>query len=287
MKNKITKMEYGKRNKQRVNIYINGEFSFAVDEALVYQYKLEKDKVVDLESLQQIIEEDNYIKAKTTALKTIERAYKTEKEIRDKLEKNEYPENSIERVLEFLKSYEFINDEKFTKMFVQDKIKKYGKNKIKFDLIKKGINEKVIEENLNSMNDTNEKDTAKKLAEKKLRTLQGKYGEGVIYSKVANYLSSKGFSFDVINDIMPSLVKIDDNEDQYTNENSEKVMELKETEEINKLMEIGQKKYRVLLKSEKNEQKIYTKLSQFLLRKGYKWEIVKKTINKIVGDDYE
>jgi regulatory protein len=287
MKNKITKMEYGKRNKQRVNIYINGEFSFAVDEALVYQYKLEKDKVVDLESLQQIIEEDNYIKAKTTALKTIERAYKTEKEIRDKLEKNEYPEDSIERVLEFLKSYEFINDEKFTKMFVQDKIKKYGKNKIKFDLIKKGINEKVVEENLNSMNDTNEKDTAKKLAEKKLRALQGKYGEGVIYSKVANYLSSKGFSFDVINDIMPSLVKIDANEDQYTNENSEEVMELKETEEINKLMEIGQKKYRVLLKSEKNEQKIYTKLSQFLLRKGYKWEIVKKTVNKIVGDDYE
>ncbi|SHH24778.1 recombination regulator RecX [Clostridium grantii] len=294
MKNKITKMEYGKRNKKRVNVYINSEFSFAVDEELVYQYKLEKDKVIDLESLQQIIEEDNYIKAKATALKTLERSHKTEKEIKDKLEKNEYPDNSIERVLEFLKSYEFINDEKFTKMFVEDKIKKYGKNKIKFDLIKKGINEKFIEENLNNMNDDNEKDTAKKIAEKKLKTLEGKYGERVVYSKVSNYLSSKGFSFDIIKEVMNSLVKMDINEDEFnyekseeTKENMEELRVAKEEEEINKLMEIGKKKYRILLKSEKNQEKIYTKLSQYLLRRGYKWEIIKKVMNQIIGDDYE
>lgn len=280
MKNKITRMEYGKRNKKRVNIYINDEFAFSCDEEIVFKYKLEKDKEIDLQYLNEVINEDNYVKAKTSALKSIEKAHKTEKDIIDKLEKAEFNNEIIERVLEFLKGYDFIDDERFCDMFINDKIKKFGKNKIKFDLIKKGIDKKLIEAKLHKVDINLEIDTAKNLAEKKLKEINKKYGKRIVYNKVGSYLATKGYSFDIINEVLPLIINSPDTSDLDNESNKDDL-------DNQQLFKIGEKKYRQLLKNEKDDKKIYIKLSQFLMRKGYEWEEIKVTIKKIIGDDYE
>lgn len=280
MKNKITRMEYGKRNKKRVNIYINDEFAFSCDEEIVFKYKLEKDREIDLQYLNEVINEDNYIKAKTKALKSFERAHKTEKEIIDKLEKAEYNNEIIDRVLQFLKGYGFVDDVKYCDMFINDKIKKFGKGKIKFDLKKKGIDDKLIEEKLKAVDINLEIDVAKKLAQKKLKEINKKYGKRILYNKVASYLSTKGYSFDIINEALPLIIKSPDVSDFDNDSNKDEL-------DNQQLVIIGEKKYRQLLKNEKDDKKIYIKLSQFLMRKGYEWEEIKVTIKKIIGDDYE
>ncbi|MCD3298125.1 recombination regulator RecX, partial [Clostridium botulinum C/D] len=42
MERLITKIEIGKKNKNRVNIYLDEEFAFACSADLVYYYKLAK-----------------------------------------------------------------------------------------------------------------------------------------------------------------------------------------------------------------------------------------------------
>ena len=84
-KNIITKIELQKRTKDRVNVYINGEFSFACSAEIIYTYGISKDKNIDMDYLKEIIDEDNYIKSKSYALKVMERTHKTEKQIFDKL----------------------------------------------------------------------------------------------------------------------------------------------------------------------------------------------------------
>ncbi|GAA0179166.1 recombination regulator RecX [Clostridium sediminicola] len=278
MKNKITRMEYGKRNNKRVNVYINDEYAFSCNEELIYKYKLEKDKEIDAEYLEEVINEDNYLKAKISAMKSIERAYKTEKDIRDKLLRSEYNDETIERVIKFLKGYGFVDDEKYCNMYINDKIKKFGKNKIKHDLIKKGIKEKVIENKLKIINTDIEIHGAKKVAQKKLKGINNKYGKRVLYSKVGSYLATKGYSFDIINEILPPLI------DTVNNDNNESM----DDEGFNhQLLQIAEKKYRQLLKNETDNKKIYIKLSQFLLRKGYDWDEIKRVIKKVIGDEYE
>lgn len=47
LKKIITKVEIQKRNKDRVNVYINHEFAFACSAELVYIHNIEKGKSVD------------------------------------------------------------------------------------------------------------------------------------------------------------------------------------------------------------------------------------------------
>ena len=103
--NIITKIECGKRNKDRVNIYIDEEYAFSVDMEIVYKEGLKVKDSVDYDKLKKVIEEDNYIKCKNAAIRIIERSYKSEKEIKDKLLKKEFDNKTVNRTLSFLKEY--------------------------------------------------------------------------------------------------------------------------------------------------------------------------------------
>ena len=54
--NIITKIECGKRNKDRVNIYIDEEYAFSVDMEIVYKEGLKVKDSVDYDKLKKVIE---------------------------------------------------------------------------------------------------------------------------------------------------------------------------------------------------------------------------------------
>ena len=137
--NKITNIEVQKRNEERVNIYIDNEFAFACYKELVYKEGLKKDMEVEIDSLKKIIAEEEFLKCKNSALRIVEKAYKTEKEMVDKLLQKGYEGIIIEKTIAFLKEYNFLNDEKYTLMYAKDKSKIQGKNKIKYSLMKKKV----------------------------------------------------------------------------------------------------------------------------------------------------
>lgn len=198
MENIITKVEVQKNNKKRVNVYINEDYAFSCDAELVYKYDLKKSKEVDLEQINDIIAADNLVKAKNDALKYIERSYKTEKELREKLYKKGYDETTVQRVVVFLKEYNFLNDAKYAEMFIKDKQKSSGKNKLKYELIKKGINEEIIQEYTSKLDTTVESDTAETLAAKKYQTIiKRETDKRKIYEKLMRFLVSKGFSWEI------------------------------------------------------------------------------------------
>lgn len=214
MKDKITKIEIQKKNENRVNIYINNVYAFSCSKELIYTYSLSANKNVEMETLNNIIAEDNYIKCKNSALKIIERAYKSEKELFNKLLEKGYDENTIISVIEFLKKYNFIDDIAYTKMYIKDKIKAEGKNKIKFALIKKGIAEEIIKNELENIDEDIQSDTAMAIAEKKLKTLQKNENDNrKLYKKLGDYLLRKGFQWEEIRSILNKLLKEDNFEE--------------------------------------------------------------------------
>lgn len=81
------------------------------------------------------------------ALKVITFRDRTEKEIREKLIQKGYDEDSIEETTEFLKNYGYINDEKYASSFINDAInlKKWGKIRVRTELIKRGVPRDVFE----------------------------------------------------------------------------------------------------------------------------------------------
>lgn len=210
MEEKITKIEIQKKNENRVNIWLNNEYAFACSKELVYTYNLAVEKLIEMDTLNSIVIEDNYIKCKNSALKIIERAYKSEKELFTKLIEKGYEEETILSAIEFLKKYSFIDDLAFTKMYIKDKIKTQGKNKIKFALLKKGISEEIIKEELEEVDDLIQCSALVTLAERKFSTLQKNEKDSrKLYKKLADFLMRKGYEWEEIKSVLNKLLKED------------------------------------------------------------------------------
>lgn len=277
-KNIITKIELQKRNKDRVNVHINQEFSFACSAELIYTYSLSKDKEIDMDSLKEIIDKDNFIKCKSYALRIIERTYKTEKQIFDKLAQKEYDEKSINKTIDFLKEYKFIDDEKYTEAYIKDKLKSQGKNRIKYALLNKGISDELIKEKLSYLDKEVEENTAVKLAEKKYKLLiKNEPDIRKIYKKLGDYLVRSGYNLDVVQSTLNNLVK-----EELSRPNKAEAQNESEDKDTSKLYELAEKRYNIIMKSESDSRKIYKKLSDYLMRRGYTWDDIKSVLNSIM-----
>lgn len=279
LNNKITNIEIQKKRKDRVNIFVNGEYSLSCSAELIFTHSLKKDMDIDIEHLKVIIDEENYLQCKNDGLKAIERSYKTEKEVITKLIKKEYSEENIKRTIEFLKQYDFLNDYKYADLYIKEKIKKQGKKKIKYELLRKGIEESIIDDKLNNVSDEYEILTIRTLAKQKHSILIKREPNSLkLYNKLFNHLARLGYNNDVIRDVVTSVVG-EITERDY-NIYSAKKDNIENGEELQKLAE---KKYNMLIKHESNSMKIYGKLWRFLIGKGYSNEDVKQELKKLIN----
>ena len=185
--NIITKIECGKRNKDRVNIYIDEEYAFSVDMEIVYKEGLKVKDSVDYDKLKKVIEEDNYIKCKNAAIRIIERSYKSEKEIKDKLLKKEFDNKTVNSTLSFLRSQ--------------------GEKKIKYSLMQKGISEELIYRELDKISNDDLEDTAYNLALKKYGILRNKENDKYkLYQKLTRYLIGRGYGYDLVSRVVKKII---------------------------------------------------------------------------------
>lgn len=206
--NKITKIEVQKRNKNRVNLYVDEEFLTACDVEIVYRFNLKVGKAVDISYINNIIKEDNYIKCKNAGIKIVERSYKTEKQVYDKLCEKGYEKESVENTIELLKGYNFIDDSRYVKAYIKEKLKKEGINKIKYDLIRKGVSEEIITEKLVEVDSNLQMDRLMEIAKAKYENLLKRETDKYkLYSKLGSFLARRGYSMEQIKEVLNKIIK--------------------------------------------------------------------------------
>ena len=209
--NIITKIEVGKRNKERVNIYIDEEYAFSISAELIYKENIKVKDKIDVNSIKKLADEDNYIKCKNTALKTIERTYKSEKELAQKLALKGYDDHIINRTINFMKEYNLLNDNNYATMYVKDKSRNIGKKKIKYSLLQKGIDEEIIESELEKINNDEVKAIVYEMALKKYKVFSKRENDNYkLTQKLYRFLMGKGYDYDLIKDVVKSIVKSED-----------------------------------------------------------------------------
>ncbi|MFT5874393.1 MAG: regulatory protein [Clostridium sp.] len=276
----ITRIEVQKKNKNRVNIYMNDEFAFACDAQLVYIHNITKGRTMEKENLEDIVNEDNYIKGKNAALHFLERSFKSAKQVVDKLTFKEFDVKTIDRVMEFLKQYDFVNDERFVELFIKEKIKCNGKNKIKFALLKKFLPKELIKEGLDKITSEEQMEIALKLGEKKIVTLsKSEKDTKKLYKKTSDYLARSGYDYEIIKEVLAKVTQKDDSDEYEEGEIPEDTYE----KDYDKLCELASKRYNILIKSEHTKIKLYKKLGDYLLRRGFKWEQIKKVLRDLIN----
>lgn len=104
-----------------------------------------------------------------------------------------------EEILLYLIKENYLNEERFTRSYVRGKfyLKKWGKNKIKVNLLQKGISEKLIVKAYGEIDDNEYSATIKTILEKIIPTFKG-LKEYQKKQKAIKYLLSKGYEYDLI-----------------------------------------------------------------------------------------
>lgn len=137
----------------------------------------------------------DYEEVKDKALTLLEYRSHSEAELRQKLRQKGAEESDIDRVMEFLKEYKFINDEDYARRLAADlvKLKKFGLYRVRRELKSKGIDEDTISLALEEI-DIDEQEALMPLVEKKL----GGDFEKKNVDKTIRYFLYRGYSFDDI-----------------------------------------------------------------------------------------
>ncbi len=204
----ITDIQIQKKDTKRRSIYINGVFAFGLTDVDVLYYKLDINKELPQEKYEAILYNTLYERAKSIALNYLSRRMRSEKEVYKKLVEKEINDEIIEKTIDFLKKYNYINDETFVKHYIKDKLnlKGHGKKKIIYDLKDLGIDINIIEKFFEE-NETFEEDevaTAMKMATKKAKNLD--LNDFKQRKKLNDYLLRRGFSYNIIKSCIEQLI---------------------------------------------------------------------------------
>ena len=172
---RLSKIE--KIDKGRIKLYIDGEYLGFLYQKEFKRFNLSEEDEIEEKVICEIAD-ILYRRAKERALYILQRMDKTEKQIMDKLRQNLYSDAVIFKVIEFLRTYRFIDDCRYTANYVKYKEEKKSIRQLKQDLYKKGISSSVINDFFESYDSTEdiaiEKLIWKKIKDKKIDELEFK-----------------------------------------------------------------------------------------------------------------
>lgn len=170
---------------------------FYVDYDLYYENGFELEKEIDFPIYKKILANDEFNRAKNFALNKISFSQKSTYEIRQKLKDQKFSADVIEKIISYLDSYGFLDDEAYVKAYIRDKdeISSWSRGKIKYMLRQKHIDENLIEDNLCLISDEREAEKAGFFADKKIKNDYSYENR----AKVFRHLAGKGFDIDIIN----------------------------------------------------------------------------------------
>lgn len=203
----VTNISYSK-SKEVFEVVFEDETKLLLNYNIFEKYKVS----VDMDFSETEIQEMKYFsdieRAKSRAINYISGKLKTKYEVRLKLKEKDFTEDIIDEVIDILEKEEYLNDRLYCEVFIEDKkqLNGYGKNKIKSLLIQKGVSKSVFEDFLDEFEYEEEFDNALKMGIKKLNLLSNEDDDFKKKQKLINYLAYRGFSFDVINDVLREIL---------------------------------------------------------------------------------
>ena len=120
------------------------------------------------------------------------------KEVKNKLYSFKVSSQLVENIVEYLIDNDYLNEERYTKMFIQGKlrIKKWGRIKLKYELKSKGIDIKIINEHINQINEEDYIEYFNEFSTNKIKFLKGTLDQKK--RSFINYFTYRGWENNLI-----------------------------------------------------------------------------------------
>ena len=213
---KITSISIQQRDKNRVNVSVDGKYRFSLDYTQIAELGVEVGKEYTEAELSDLENESQFGKLYMRALEySLMRPHSQHelsqylyRKTRDTLTKTGSIKKGVskaltERVFDRIILKGYVNDEAFARYWVENRQLRKGisKRKLQAELASKGVDRSIVESLLSETDRTDEEEI-QKIIEKKM----GRYSDT---QKLMQYLARQGFSYDDIKQAIENSNKTD------------------------------------------------------------------------------
>ena len=201
MEKKITALTLQKKNRDRINIFLNDEFAFGLSKYVAAWLKI--GQVLSEEKIAQLLADDEIEVSYQRALKFIAHRIRSKQEVVQRLRKYQTPADVVEVVIARLEEKEYLNDEAFARAWVENRIEFRPRSTflLRQELRQKGVADDVSDVVLDALDDET---LAQSAAEKYLRKIENIDDEQKFREKLYGHLARKGFTYATTADILTS-----------------------------------------------------------------------------------
>ncbi|MFN8378423.1 MAG: RecX family transcriptional regulator [Anaerolineae bacterium] len=199
----ITGLETQKRNARRVNVHVDGTYSFSLslDEAA----KLHKGQALSDADIAELQGDDEVERAVDRALRFLSVRPRSEHEVRQSLRLKEVPPPVIDRALERLRALGYVDDRAFAEFWASDRrqFKPLSARALRYELRQKGVSAEIIDEVLREQDDSEEAYRAAKSQVRRVKTADRRE----LHQKLMMFLARRGFPPRVSRDAVARLLE--------------------------------------------------------------------------------
>ncbi len=205
MGGRITALKVQKRNRQRINVHIDGRYAFGL--AAIEAMQLEVGQYLSAAEIAQLKERDQVEVAYDRALNFLSYRPRSVAEVRRRLSEKGFDEPTIDQVIARLSRAGLVDDEAFARYWIEnrDTHRPRGSRALRYELRQKGLPDSVIDDLLTDYDEDAAAYRAAVLQVQRL-TRKSDYDIGALRSKLSAFLSRRGFSYDITRDTVDRLL---------------------------------------------------------------------------------
>lgn len=194
----ITALTTQKHNPNRVNVFLDGAFAFGLAAVTAVSLRIGQTLTpAEMEKLQQADELEN---AKQSAIRYIGYRPRSIREVSDHLRQKGFADTAVDQACERLQEVGLLDDTAFAHYWVEQRetFKPRSQMALRQELQQKGVRREIIESVLTEVDETG---VARQAARKQSSRWQN-LPEDEFKLKLSSYLQRRGFSYDLIKQIV-------------------------------------------------------------------------------------
>ena len=152
---------------KKVRVALEGADDLVLYRGEIRKYHIEEGTELPEEVYQDIFYNVIGKRAKKRAMHLLEKMDRTERNLREKLRLNGYPEKLIDDAVEYVKRYHYIDDLRYAENYIRFHQDRKSAQGLKLDLMKKGVAKELIEQALLEEYQSDEQEMIAQILQKK------------------------------------------------------------------------------------------------------------------------
>ena len=200
-KRKVLDIQLQKRRKNRRSIFLDDGSVFGISDDIFFSTPIYIGDTISEQVLNEILDSESKTKIYNSAINLLSYRMRSKSELRDRLIRKNYNEDSIIDVINNLESKGYLDDKKFAHAFAKEKVKNklIGPIALKFEMSSHNLNVDHVESAISSVYEIFPQEFLIKKLMTKWKVKDSIRNDTKIKAKITNRLKNKGFYWDDIN----------------------------------------------------------------------------------------